>query len=338
MSDGGEKEVCGECKKVVGKNDKGVVCEQCELWFHCKCEKLHEDTYKLMGQDKIHFFCGRCDKAVGKLLKSVTTLQLRQDQLEADLNTIKMEMKEVKNEMVKKLEGKVVRVEEELKQVGGRKLVRHEEMEVEFEKIRVVLKEVSEGSSPSGTGNTKEVEIVRLQKEVGEMKAELETKVSTTCRSVKEDVEETLEIERRKYNLVIHGVPETDAEKDIDSVAEIMGEGLHLDFDRHVDKMMRIGRYVEGKSRPLRMSIKTLDGKREILSRAKELKDNEKFKRMYISPDLTRRQQEVDKDLRMQLKMIREEGETEARIRYGKIVKNLRGGREEVLYLPQSQK
>jgi hypothetical protein len=29
-------------------------------------------NYKLIGQDKIHFYCGRCDKAAGKILKTVS--------------------------------------------------------------------------------------------------------------------------------------------------------------------------------------------------------------------------------------------------------------------------
>jgi hypothetical protein len=55
---------------------------------------------------------------------------------------------------------------------------------------------------------------------------------------------------------------------------------------------------------------------------------------MFISPDLTRKQQGVDKQLRTELKRLREQGEVTAKIKYGKIIKNGRGGREEVLYQP----
>ena len=130
-------------------------------------------------------------------------------------------------------------------------------------------------------------------------------------------------------------MPETDAEKDIDSVGEIIEKGLHMDFGRHIDKMMRIGRLTEGRPRPLKILLKSIDSKKEILSRAKSLKDEEKFKRMFISPDLTRKQQALDKELRTQLKKFRDDGETDVRIKSGKIVKNNRGGREEILYLPQ---
>ena len=104
-----------------------------------------------------------------------------------------------------------------------------------------------------------------------------------------------------------------------------------MDFDRHVSSMYRIGKVEENKPRRLRIVVKSLDGKKEILSRAKDLKNVEKFKRMFISPDLTRKQQKVDKELRTELKKFREQGESTAKIKYGKIVKNV-SGRDIVLY------
>jgi len=61
---------------------------------------------------------------------------------------------------------------------------------------------------------------------------------------------------------------------------------------------------------------------RSILLKAKDLKSVENYKRMFISPDLTRKQQKVDKQLRAMLKRFRAKGESTAnKIKYGKIVK-----------------
>lgn len=336
--DGVQQGKCGICKKIVTKSEKGVQCEMCEGWFHCKCEDLSEDTYKLLGQDKIHYFCSTCDKITGKVLKSITELHLRQNKLEERVDNVVEEIKQIGGKkwvQHDELEKEFKKVREELRDM---RIVRQEEMEREFKKVRVELKEVREGVAGGSRKVQKEEEdIMRLQKEVGEMKTEMEMRVTTSAKIVKEDVDERLEIERRKGNLIIHGVPESNAEKDIDEVAKILGEGLKLDFTRHVDKMERIGREVEGRPRPIRMKIKNMDGRKEILSRAKNLKDTEEFKRMFISPDLTRRQQEADRELRQQLKRIREGGVQEARIKNGKIVKNVRGGREEILYQPTNQ-
>jgi hypothetical protein len=161
------------------------------------------------------------------------------------------------------------------------------EINKDLRKTKVELGEIR-GCMPRDDKRDGE-ELKKLEKEVNEIKTVMEGKVKRTVMVVKKDVEEALEIERRKMNLVFHGVPETDAEQGIVQVAEILGMGLHMDFERHVLGMFRIGTWEENKIRPLRIVVKSLDGQKEILSRAKDLKNVEKLNRMFISPDLTRR-------------------------------------------------
>jgi len=54
------------------------------------------------------------------------------------------------------------------------------------------------------------------------MKNEIDSRAKRTVKVVKEDVKEALKIERRKLNLVIHGVPESDAEQDLDQIADLL--------------------------------------------------------------------------------------------------------------------
>jgi chromosome condensin MukBEF ATPase and DNA-binding subunit MukB len=161
-----------------------------------------------------------------KILSQVSELHLRQDKLDEN-------------------------VEEGLTQVRGERLDRQGKMETEFKKVRAELQEIKRGVVEGNTAQTGGGgEIHKLQKEIGEIKVEIESTVNSSVRHVREGVEETLKIERRKCNLVIHGMPEIDAEKDVDSVMEIMTDVLHIYFTGNVDKMQRIGRLVEGKSRP----------------------------------------------------------------------------------------
>ena len=95
---------------------------------------------------------------------------------------------------------------------------------------------------------------------------------------------------------------------------------VSIDPVRYIEVVSRVGRAATNKVRPTCIKVKTLEGRAEILRCAKNLKDGS-LKRVYISPDLTRRQQEVDKDLRQKLKGFREGSEPNARIRGGKIVK-----------------
>jgi len=209
------------------------------------------------------------------------------------------------------------------------------DMDMAFKKAKDELTTVASKLSTDESDERRvmkdEEEFKKLAKEVNDMKIEMDSQVRKTVMVVREAVEEALKIEIRKMNLVIHGVPDIDAEHDFYQVAAILGNGLHMDFDRHVSSMTRIWKIEENKPRPLRIVVKSLDGKKEILSRTKDLKNVETFKRVFISLDLTRRQQKVDKELRTDVKKFRDQGESTARIKYGKIVKNV-NGRDVVVY------
>jgi hypothetical protein len=175
----------------------------------------------------------------------------------------------------------------------------------------------------------------------------VESKFNDQAKVVKEDVAEALEIEKRRSNLVFHGLKETvvsldqigdtvlDKSPDQEMVEEVLKAGLRLDASRHLEEVQRIGRYVEGKTRPLRVRVKTIEAKNEILKRARDLRDTEQYKQVYIAPDLTRKQQTVDKDLRDKLKQFRAEGHENVKIKQGKVVKNESGKGVVVLYQPQ---
>ena len=61
------------------------------------------------------------------------------------------------------------------------------------------------------------------------------------------------------------------------------------------------------------------------------LKD-EGYEKVYLQPDLTAKQQEEDKKLRDELKRLKATGETDIKIKAGKIIKNEEGGQVKVLY------
>ena len=68
--------------------------------------------------------------------------------------------------------------------------------------------------------------------------------------------------------IVVH-LPETDAELDMDAILEMLGKGLHTDFERHVASVMRIDKLDENRPRPIKLVIKSIHGKKQILARAK---------------------------------------------------------------------
>jgi hypothetical protein len=141
-----------------------------------------------------------------------------------------------------------------------------------------------------------------LQWELAELKSGMTSQLNTTVKEMKEEVEESLEIDRRKMNLVIHGLKDEDAEADVDQVIKLFEEGLKMDYLRHVDNIMRTEqRVIENKPILLKIILKGLDSRKEILARTKNLKEIDTFSKVVITPDSTRKQQERDKELRSQL-------------------------------------
>lgn len=131
--------------------------------------------------------------------------------------------------------------------------------------------------------------IWKLQRELDQMKGEMESIVSNTVKNVTEDVDITLEMKRWKGNLIIHRMSETDVEQDVEAIAEMLTNVMHMDFARNVEKTERIGRLVGVKPGPLRIVLNRVHAKKETSSRLKMWKDVEGYKKIIISPDLTRK-------------------------------------------------
>jgi hypothetical protein len=69
-----------------------------------------EDTYKLMSQDKVHYYCGRCDKVVGKILKTVLEVQTRQKKLEEEFHRMQQDIDKRNYVKQEQLEGVVLKI------------------------------------------------------------------------------------------------------------------------------------------------------------------------------------------------------------------------------------
>ena len=122
--------------------------------------------------------------------------------------------------------------------------------------------------------------------------------------------------------MIFRGVKEEDNDDGVRHLTEeILSSGLNLDTNRHIAEVCRIGKRASGKIRPVCIMTKSEKSKVEILQWAKQLKDHVFIKRVFITSDLTRKVQEVDKMLRDKLKELRTYGnEEEYRIKHSKIV------------------
>ena len=174
------------------------------------------------------------------------------------------------------------------------------------------------------TGLTKE----QLEKDIGPLvSAEFERKQE---REIKTQITEALERDNKRKNIVVMGIEE---ELEGDKLKEYVGKmfaemlgGEGVEFD----DQGRIGKK-SGKNRPIRIRLEEDGMKFKLLKKASALKSNSEYKNIYVSPDLTRQQQEEDKKLRDKLKEIRSSGVDGAKISKGQIVRG-EGSSREILF------
>ena len=137
-----------------------------------------------------------------------------------------------------------------------------------------------------------------------------------------------------KNNLVIFEIDETSNEdRTRDKVKDIL-QAVGID-EAKVKYFGRVGKNItENKTRLVRVVCDDSETKRKILKDANKLKGIEGYNRIYISLDLTKVQQTVDKKLRDKLREIRVSNR-DAKINNGDIVVFENGFRR-VLYCQQN--
>ena len=149
--------------------------------------------------------------------------------------------------------------------------------------------------------------------------------------SVQEAVQKALleekEIEKRRLNLIVQALPED--EDDEGNVKKLINERLNCDIEIDRSNCTRLGKSSPEKPRPLRIVMKNFESKRKVLDASKQLKNDEEYSNVYISPDLTQNQRLQAFELREEKRRRERNGEKGLTIRSGRIVQlNVGGGNE----------
>ena len=149
------------------------------------------------------------------------------------------------------------------------------------------------------------------------------------CKRIEEHqmniLSEIEERDRRKTNLVISGIPEKEdgtaenrREWDDGRVEDLFQALTDFDDD-DFKKTYRIGRTDAKKPRLLKVICRNDEVKRDVLTRAKDLRSKSGFEGIYVNADQTPLQQRQSKALREEFKRRKDLGE-DVILRHGKIV------------------
>ena len=184
-----------------------------------------------------------------------------------------------------------------------------------------------------------ETKTLTLTNDVRDMKDEMTTIKTTISRIVRNEIDEGLhernDIESRKMNLIIFGVPEPNIDdgsewtndKKIEADIKLTRDtftrelGTAMSPREGITDARRLGLKSDKGPRPLKIVFNNMQTKRHVLTNAKKLRASTDpvAKSMYVNPDLTKRQREKENILRNEMWKQRESGKNVI-IKQGKIV------------------
>ena len=254
----------------------------------------------------------------------------KQDIRDGEMEEIKKAMKEVGKES-KKQEKKIEELSEELK--TERKGKNELEKQVQAE-LTGVKKDVGEVGKNVESQKARYDEVLKIG--ISKEKLEADPKRAMEERRKEEremqmQMVEVMERDKRRNNLIVMGIEENKTEQEVeDKIREMIAEVTDKERVEMVIKG-RVGKIQDNKCRPLRVEIQSPAARRLILKKASTLKKNKNFEKIYVVPDLTRKQQEEDKQLRDKLKEFRGNGMEGIKISKGCIVKE-QGSDRQVLF------
>lgn len=172
-----------------------------------------------------------------------------------------------------------------------------------------------------------------VSKEVEQQVAKMEERIKA---KIEKGNEEKNEKEKRKNNIILVNVPENSkkeaaeaAKEDIETVKTLLRKITNVEDDDIVSTM-RINNksYTkenrDKKPRVLKIVLKDESKKRELFKNARKINDDETNpqKRIYLNNDLTPEERNKERELRTELKRLKESGKENIKIDYrlGKII------------------
>jgi hypothetical protein len=253
---------CKLCQKnFTNDTDRLMECEFCHEKYCIECMDISVDVYNILSVSDSMWFCPPCRVKVQKNI------------------VVEKEIEAKCKEYMNKYENRLLEVENKLKTKCDADQVR----EIISEEISKINKQTQERLETAPAVANPPVDLV----------------VDTV-------VKELRERESRDCNLIVYNLPEEETnlkeerlKTDIVKLTSLIKETLlePLDVEKDVTKIIRLGKKIENRTRPLLVTFKKEDKKVKILSVGYRLKDAEApFEKCAITYDRTFQERKILKE------------------------------------------
>jgi len=294
---------CEYCHKLVQCNV--IECDLCEKWGCPSCT-VSTTTQKIIMKNNLRWFCKDCETHVSSFCKSF------KEKSNSPITLAKIDLTEKCDD--KETADRVARLED------------------------IVMKLDSKMDTLINVNQ----ETVRTYADVTQVKETIQQPNTTRSRAqITSDDRNTVKLldehadkERRRGNVIIHNIPESEkstlaerSKEDLDTVNNIITDKLDVE-GALIIKTIRLGGRGQNKNNKPRLIMATLESparRRIVLAAANNLRFMDDLQyRIYINPDLNPKEREEGRkqreDLKNELTKRKENGENDIKIRGNRIV------------------
>ena len=264
---------CGNCTKTTS-GCAALQCTKCEHWHHKECLPGMTDAgYQTMVSMKesmgcVFFLCSKCETVHKKTWQAVTQLGKRVDSIEKRLDELEKQIKinaDKQTETITKVEA--VEHRSAVSSTTVQSSVLSEIQQQENRKTNIVIYNLKESADEEGS--------VRKNCDLNEVRSILQTIGLANSINIDVDISSSRRLGKR---------PDS-------TTAQPAGAG---------DAQPTAPNQTVSKPRPLLVSFKSPMVRKDVLGNTRKL-SNSNYKHISVCPDLTKNQQQVDRQLRLEV-------------------------------------
>ena len=311
---------CKVCSKKPSRVERIFICDVCSDWLCSDCSAVNEHLYELATKAtvKINFVCSSCEEQLPKV-RDLLKLSSRQEEMEKDIVQIKEDVSN-NTTLINQQKEKSDSTEERLKKVEELLQINHLDEDEEFPtlpKMNAAAKSLAE-------------QLTSQRETTKKLNAQLNEQRELNAEEKRQAA--------RAANLIVYGLPEEtesnneleQMKNDFNNLQDLLSDRVEIDT-KDISDIRRLGTKKD-KSRPLRITFKNQEKRKEILTNNLGLIiSDDKYQvcpcktypgrhvHVNITNDKTRQQRETEAKLREELKERRKSGEN-IKIKQGKIV------------------
>ena len=321
---------CTVCEKAAQRNEIVFKCDICNIWTCKECSQVNEKLIEVASKNniKLNFVCNSCKEDAPKI-RSLMKITARQDQMEKEVEEI--------NKKVDTNTSSINDLTQDQKDMDSR-----------LKTIEKVIKE--NRLADYGENFPPLVEITEKISTQEESTAKLNSKIEKQ----REDKEEEALKSTKALNLIIYGVPEHENDpieqmkQDFLALCQIYETKLDIE-KTDITNITRIGKKIQGKIRPIKITCANHEVRKEILTNNQYLrlsddsfedcnckKEPGKHIHVNVTTDKTKKEQEEESLLINELKERKANGE-DVIIKRGKVIPREKARRVQARWTEISQ-